>query len=107
MNARFIHNGNAIDYVPETKIPAGEIVVIGSLIGITRLDLEPNCLGALHLVGVYDIAKDDSAVTLGTPVYWDSTAKKATVTASGNTPLGLAVLDAAAVDAVVRVRLGA
>ena len=43
---------------------------------------------------------------LGSRVYWDNTAKQAVLDATGNAPLGIAVLDAAAGDEIVLVRIG-
>jgi predicted RecA/RadA family phage recombinase len=106
MEALFIHDGKAIDFLSSTAIPAGTVIVRGALVGITKLDVEANRLGALHVVGVYDVVKADEAIPLGSKVYWDATAKKAVLAAGTNPLLGIAVLDAAASDATVRVRLG-
>jgi len=105
MQARFIHDGKAIDFLSTSDIPAGSVVIKNNLVGITKLDIKANVLGALHVVGVYDIEKSNVAIPLGSNVYWDATAKKAVITATGNTLLGVAVLDAATGDETVRVRL--
>ena len=105
MQARFIHDGNAIDFFSETDIPAGSVVIKDKLVGITKLDIKANVLGALHVVGVYDIEKSNVAIPLGSNVYWDATAKKAVIAVSGNTLIGVAVLDAALDTETVRVRL--
>jgi predicted RecA/RadA family phage recombinase len=106
MEARFIHDGKAIDFLSSTAIPAGTVIIRDALVGITKLDVEANRLGALHVVGVYDVAKADVAIPLGSKVYWDATAKKAVIAAGTNPQLGIAVLEAAADDTVVRVRIG-
>ncbi len=106
MQARFIHDGKAVDFFPETDIPAGTVVVEGDLVGVTKLDIPAGCLGALHVVGVYDVAKGNTAISFGAKVYWDNTAKQATITATGNKQLGITVQAAMAEDAVVRVRIG-
>ena len=106
MQAHFIHDGKSIDFLSATDVPAGSVIVQGSLVGVTKLDIKAERLGALAVVGVFDIAKGNVAVPLGSKVYWDATAKQAVLTATGNAPLGVAVLEAAAEDAVVRVRLG-
>ena len=106
MQARFIHDGKSVDFFPATDIPAGSVVILGSLVGITKLDVKSNTLGAVSVVGVYDVEKTNIAVPLGSKVYWDATAKKANLTATGNTLLGVAVLEATVDDTVVRVRLG-
>ena len=106
MQARFIHDGKAVDFFPETDIPAGTVIVEGDLVGVTKLDIPAGRLGALHVVGVYDVAKNDAAISLGAKVYWNNTAKQAVTTATGNKQLGIAVQAAAAEDTVVRVRIG-
>ena len=106
MQARFIHDGKSIDFLSVPDIPAGSVIVQGSLVGVTKLDVKAGCLGSLAVVGVFDIVKGNAAIPLGSRVYWDATTKQAVLTASGNAQLGVAVLEATADDAVVRVRLG-
>ena len=106
MYAQFIHDGRSIDFLSATDVPAGSVIVQGSLVGVTKLDVKANRLGALAVVGVFDIAKGNVAIPIGSKVYWDATAKQAVLTASGNAPLGVAVQDATAGDDLVRVRLG-
>ncbi len=105
MEARFIHEGKSIDYVPAADIPAGTVVVLGDRVGISFVDIAAQTLGALQLVGVFDFAKDASVIPLYGKVYWSATDKKATLTASGNTLLGIALAETVATDTLVRVRL--
>ena len=106
MYARFKHDGKAIDFFPATDVPAGSVIVQGSLTGITKLDIPAGRPGALHVTGVFEVVKSNVAIPLGSRVYWDDTAKQAVLTASGNAELGIAVLDAAAGDEIVLVRIG-
>jgi predicted RecA/RadA family phage recombinase len=106
MQARFIHDGKSIDYFSDTAIPAGSVIVHGSLVGVTKLDIPAGQLGAVHVVGVYDIVKSNVAIPLGAKVYWDATAKQAVLNSTGNSLLGIAVSAATADDTSVRVRLG-
>ena len=105
MHARFIHDGKSVDFFPATDVPAGSVIVQGSLVGVTKLDVKAGRLGALMVVGVFDVAKGNTAIPLGSRVYWDQAAKQAVTSATGNTSLGVAVLEAAVDDDVVRVRL--
>ncbi len=57
MYARYVQKGEAIDHMPDTAVAAGDVVVVGNLIGIARLDIPAGVLGALAVVGVYDVAK--------------------------------------------------
>ncbi|MCL2624291.1 MAG: DUF2190 family protein [Planctomycetaceae bacterium] len=106
MQARFLHDGKAIDFLSSADIPAGTVIVRDALVGITKLDVEANRLGALHVVGVFDVAKSAVAIPLGSKVYWDATAENACLTEKDNTLLGVAVQAAVADDAVVKVRIG-
>ncbi|MCL2120601.1 MAG: DUF2190 family protein [Planctomycetaceae bacterium] len=106
MYARFKHDGKAIDFFPATDVPAGSVIVQGSLVGITKLDIPAGRPGALHVTGVFEVVKSNVAIPLGSRVYWDDTAKQAVLTASGNAELGIAVLDAAANNEIVLVRIG-
>ena len=105
MYARFIHDGKSIDFLSATDVPAGSVIVQGSLVGVTKLDIKAGRLGALAVVGVFDITKSNTAIPLGSRVYWDATAKQAVLTATGNAPLGVAIQEATAADTIVRVRL--
>ena len=106
MYAKFKHDGRAIDFFPASDVPAGSVIVQGSLVGITKLDIPAGRLGALHVVGVFEVVKSNIAIPLGSKVYWDATAKQAVLDATGNAQLGITVLDAAADDEIVLVRIG-
>ncbi len=106
MQARFIHDGKSIDFFPEADVAAGTVIVENDLVGVTKLDIQAGRLGALAVVGVFDVVKNDAAITLGAKVYWDATAKQAVTTATGNKLLGIAIQAAEATDGTVRVRLG-
>lgn len=106
--AIFIHDGNSIDYTPGANVSAGDVVAQGELVGIAKLDIVANALGALAVTGVFDLPKAtgaSTAITAGAKVYWNATASQATTTASGNKYLGKTVRAAADGDATVRVRL--
>ena len=105
MEARFIHEGKAIDYTPTADMTAGTVVVLGDRVGVTIVDIPANVLGALQVTGVFDFEKDNTVIPLYGRVYWDATAKKATVTVTGNTLLGIALNATIATDTIVRVRL--
>ena len=110
MSASFVHDGNSIDYTPAGDVSAGDVVVQGDLIGVAKLDISANALGALAVIGVFDVAKEGgTGVTfaIGDKVYWDDTNKVAVATdgAGANKLMGKAVLAAADADTTVRVRL--
>ena len=107
MIARFVQDGLAINYRPAEAVAAGDVVVLGSLVGIARLDIPAGTLGALATVGVFAIDKAAESVTLGAVLYWDATAKNVTATASGNTYIGKAVTAADSAAEKVDVLLNA
>lgn len=104
--ATFVHEGGSIDYTPAADVAAGDVVVQVDLIGVAKLDIKANKLGALAVCGVFDFTKLAALVLpVGTIVYWDDAANVATNVAAGNKQLGKVVRAAAAADAAVRVRL--
>lgn len=106
MQARYLHTGQAIDYIPTANVEAGTVVIAGDLVGITKLDIPAGGLGCLHVTGVFAVAKGATAISMGAKVYWDSTANQAVTTVTGTTLIGLAVADAAQDDSIVLVRIG-
>ena len=108
--AQFIQEGSAIDYTPGADVAAGIVVVLSDLVGVTKRDIKANTLGALAVMGVFDIAKEGGVgvtFSIGDKVYWDDGNDFAVATdgAGANKLLGKAVLAAADADTTVRVRL--
>ena len=108
--ATFIHDGNRIDYTPGSAVSAGDVVVQGELVGVAKLDISANALGALAVGGVFDFPKatgGGTAITAGANVYWDvgDTEAKADSESGANKLIGKVVKAAADADATVRVRL--
>jgi len=69
---QFIHDGKAIDHTPSSAVSAGDVVVQGDLIGVAKLDIAANVLGALAVDGVFDLPKatgGGTAITAGAKVY--------------------------------------
>jgi len=104
------HDGTSIDYTPAADVAAGDVVVQGELVGVAKLDIKANTLGALAVSGVFDFAKSTSggsAIAAGAVVYWDDTNNVATTSTGGgaNKLIGKCVKAAADADATVRVRM--
>ena len=108
--ARFIYDGDAVDFTPTDEVNAGDVVVQGELVGIAKLDMAAGQLGALAVTGVFDVAKATGAgtdIAVGAKLYWNATDNRVE-TAVGDPArpyLGKAVRAAATTDATVRVRL--
>jgi len=107
---RFIHDGNSIDYTPSADVSAGDVVVQGDLIGIAKLDIAAYTLGALAVMGVFDLPKATGVgegIAVGATVYWDvaDSVAKTDDESGANKLLGKTVAAAGDDDATVRVRL--
>ena len=106
MKARYIQRGDSIDYTSTSDIAAGDIVKVGSLVGVAKLDIKAGELGTLALVGVYELEGNGTAIEAGAVVSVDPTTGKVCADgASGAVKFGHAVQSAAATDASVLVRL--
>ncbi len=110
MTARFIHDGSSIDYTPAADVTAGDVVVQGDLIGIAKLDIAADALGALAVTGVFDVPKTagvGEAIAAGAKVYWDVAdgIAKTDDEAGANKYLGKVVAAAGDTATTVRVRL--
>ena len=103
MNATYVQRGEYIDFTPGTDVNAGDVVVLGGLALVSKLDVKAGTLGALATTGVYDVAKGGEAFAAGDPVRWDAEGRRAV--REGGAALGVCVLDADAQSATVRVFL--
>lgn len=108
--ARFIQNGDVIDYTPSGDVSAGDVVVLEKLIGVARFDIPAHTLGSLAIAGIFEFLKivgDSSSFVVGMLVYWDATNKRATnySDSGANKLLGKAVDSASDDDSTIRVLL--
>ena len=108
--ARFVHDGNSIDYTPGADVTAGDVVVQGEQVSVAKLDIASGVLGALSVTGVFDFPKttgEDEAIAAGAKVYWDVAdgVAKEDAEAGANKLIGKTVAAAGDDDATVRVRL--
>lgn len=104
--ATYFQRGESLDFVNNTteKIEAFSIIPLVSRIGIAGDDIEPGDIGAIDVSGVFEMPKkDDTAIPMGTTVYYDGTG--ITTTATENIPAGYAAGNAAAGDNSIIVKL--
>lgn len=108
MNARYWQKGETLDYTAtEEAVTNGQVVSLGSRIGVAGNDIAKGETGALHVTGVFIMDKAASvAVTMGAALYFDATEEKITTEAPGNIPAGYAAADAEASAATVLVNIG-
>lgn len=102
----FVQKGEVIDFTNSTgsAIASGDVVIKGKIVGVAHGDIAANGgIGAVAISGVFRLALVASlAITAGDRVYWDSTGKVVTKTAT-DSPLGYAVTSQSANDATVDV----
>ena len=107
--ATFVKEGNSIDYTPGADVAAGDVVVQNDLIGVAKLDIKANRLGALSVSGEFDFPKptgSGQSIDAGLEVYWDEASEQVTTTpGSGDKLLGKTTKAAGEDDTTVRVRL--
>jgi predicted RecA/RadA family phage recombinase len=79
--ASFVHNGAALDYTPGSAVSAGDVVVVGDIVGIAPRDIAASELGAIQVAGVFEFPKASATVVAaGAKVYWSAGSGLATVT---------------------------
>ncbi|WP_442511640.1 DUF2190 family protein [Novipirellula sp. SH528] len=106
MPATFLHDGSTIDFVPADDVPAGSIVVLGELVGISKFFVAAGQTGGLSVRGVFDVLKDPSTnIDVGTRLYWSTASWHVVKTSGGHPLLGKAIRPALPGSSIVRVLL--
>lgn len=100
-----VQKDGGIHTVLAAGVKGGDVVIIGSLVGIAVTDGDGSSLCAVATEGVYLVPKAAEAITQGEKLYWDSTNKVLTGTATANTYVGLAWSAQATTDPTVEVAL--
>ncbi len=106
--AKFIQNGNIIDYTNSgaSKINYGDIVTLGTRVGIACEDIAVGAIGGVSLTGVYEVpAITTEAFVAGDDLYLDATGKATKTKGSLTVKIGMAT-DAkvtAGASAIVRI----
>lgn len=104
--AVFVQDGDeGIDYTPNADVAAGDVIDLGTFVGIARHPITAGETGALDLFGVYSFLKETGAgINVGDKVVWDSTSKVAFVTGGGYSSaatVGVCIKAAGSSDATV------
>jgi predicted RecA/RadA family phage recombinase len=112
MQARFVSTGVRLDYTPSADVSAGDVILVGSQLGVASTDIPSGSLGTLITEGLMDVVKINEQQTAGSVVYWDADGNPyggvagtggLTTTSSGNTPFGIVQATAGATAQTVRV----
>ena len=101
MTAKYWQKGEVLDYKASAAVKNGEVVSLGTRIGVAGEDIAAGETGHLHVVGVFEMEKATGDVTMGAALYYSATDKKITTTASGNVPAGYAAASAASAASLV------
>jgi predicted RecA/RadA family phage recombinase len=100
----YVQTGNTLTVAAPAAVSSGDLVVVGSIIGVAACDAESGADVELDTEGVFTLPKvttDD--IAQGDKLYWDSSVSKLTKTAgSGSKPL-VGVARAAAGNGVTTV----
>ena len=106
MAKNFIQAGDTLTIPAPAAVTSGGVVIAGNIAGIAQGDAASGEPVDVKTSGVWELPKVGADIaTLGVAIYWNSTSKLATVTASGNTKIGVAVEAAGAGVASIKVRL--
>lgn len=105
--ANYVQRGETIDYTNAgaSKIAVGEVVTLTNRIGIASTDIPVGTVGALNVIGVYDIpALGTEALTVGQAIYFKD--GKVQATATDAVPAGWVIAPKATAGTVARVKIG-
>lgn len=79
--ASLISNGYALDHTPAAAVAAGDVIVVGDIVGVAPRDIAANELGSIQIAGVFAMPKASGTnIAAGAKVYWNASSKIATVT---------------------------
>ena len=102
--ASYVQKGDVLDYTPGTAVAAGDVVVIGSLVGVAPRPIAANALGSLAVEGVFSMPCATGATgAQGSSINWYATSGVAH--ASTGVTAGKLAKDRAATDTTVDVIL--
>lgn len=103
----YIQPGKVITLTNPAAISSGVGYMTGNLFGVAAADYAADEAGEYETEGVFDLAKDDAAFSVGDPVYWDDQNSKCTDSShtAGLTRIGACTKAAVAGDSTVRARL--
>lgn len=102
----FIQPGDMMEITAAAALSSGDGVLQGSVFGVAAIDVAIGEKVNIALEGVYELPKKSADVfAQGAKAYWDNTLKEVTVTAMGNSLIGVAHAAAGAGILKISVRL--
>lgn len=80
----YVHDGNTIPYIATAAVAAGEVVVVGAIVGVAKSAGAIGELISLQRTGVVRLPKVTAdVIAQGAAVYWNDTTNLITTTAAG------------------------
>lgn len=75
MSSTFIQPGNVVEFLAGANIAAGDVVLVGNVLGVATQDIAKDTSGPVQITGVFVCPKVSGAVIAqGEPVTWDDSA---------------------------------
>jgi len=69
--ASYVSQGDILDHTPSSAVAAGEVVVIGAIIGVAPRPIAANTLGTLAVEGVFEMPVATGATgAQGSAINW-------------------------------------
>lgn len=103
----FVQDGNIITVVAPYALASGDGAIVGSAFGVATgtaaNGAQAEIFVGMGVVALTALTTDTGAV--GTKMYWDNAARRATVTLTGNALIGVLTVAKTASDATATIRL--
>lgn len=107
MARNFRQPGETIPVTAPADVASGDVVVVGSLVGVAHTTALQGETVEIGLCGVWDLPKATPLeMNPGDALWVDAGTGKLTKTAAGNTLAGVCVAHAGSAEATVAIRLG-
>jgi predicted RecA/RadA family phage recombinase len=89
----FIQNGRVLSLLAAAAVQSGDGLLVGKIFGVAIANVPAGATGEFQTEGVFELpALAADVAAQGAALYWDVANKRLTVTAAGNTRVGVAVL---------------
>lgn len=104
----FVQNGVVLSLLAAAAVNAGDGLLVGKIFGVAVSNVAAGASGEFQTVGVFELpALAADVAAQGAILYWDAVNKRLTVTAAGNTRVGVAVVAKAANAATATIKIDA
>ena len=91
MTVKFKQPGKVMDYTAGANIVSGQVLVIGTKIGVALQDIANGATGSVQMAGVFELNKlATDVVAQGAALYWDAGNTRLPTTVGANVLAGYA-----------------